>query len=249
MKKLLLFILLALPMFARAKMFYKDGMVWVVERGSCQPGIPHITETFELDGIATIDGIEALQLFQTSGSESRSLTMFLRVDDQKVYFRLNTPEATEWYLLYDFSLQPGEGCDIFNPQQMMAGKDAKTHIECLSLSEASESIPWPTMTIKETFPTDPIFDEVNTLFVGLGSHAGPAGDLFNGMDGSHSTLLSATYKGQTVFRSQASAGIDGITFDKDTQIYTIAGQACTDTAKPGIYILKSAASARKIIVQ
>ena len=69
----------------------------------------------ELDGVTSVGGYQCYKLWNhiiTPDKEEKTFIAFLRVEDNKVYF---TPDDTDinWYLMYDFSLEPGEECIIY----------------------------------------------------------------------------------------------------------------------------------------
>lgn len=57
----------------------------------------------------TIDGVKARPLYSGSIENPDVLLGYLRVEGRKVYARSPKPEMQDWYLIYNFGLQPGEG--------------------------------------------------------------------------------------------------------------------------------------------
>lgn len=41
--------------------------------------------------------------------------MYIRTEGDKVYFKYASGENSDWYLMYDFGLNVGEGCYVYSP--------------------------------------------------------------------------------------------------------------------------------------
>lgn len=105
-----------------AQSCFKDGTTWKSSywgygHGSDVPVF--IMETVTLDGTETLDGHEAMKMYSTLAygevPDERVLVAYVRTDGDKIYFKLPKAENGEWYLMYDFGLQPGDDCYINNP--------------------------------------------------------------------------------------------------------------------------------------
>lgn len=93
------------PLMASAENYLVDGARCVYQ------GIRIDTEEylhgFCIDGTETALGQVCLRFCDLYGN----LLTLIRTEDEKVYF-LHHPSDTEWSLLYDFSLQPGDRCTV-----------------------------------------------------------------------------------------------------------------------------------------
>lgn len=122
MMKLKILLMVALmPLCALGQNAFKDGTVWTMEWESFTSGITtYGTDHSYISGTTEIDGIEALNLYHAespdAGIEPR-LVAHLKLDGERVYFKIPGHLDTEWYLMYDFGIRPGEGLTVYNSLQ------------------------------------------------------------------------------------------------------------------------------------
>lgn len=92
------------------------------------------------------DGLSLTKTFEDSATPPE-IVAYIKSNREKVYFRL--PEAEEWYLMYDFGLQPGESAEVCSPSfklpdgQLIAGR-----VTCRELTASNPKYDnWPTLTL------------------------------------------------------------------------------------------------------
>ena len=206
-----------LPIFSFSQNYFKDGMEWQVRFSNTD--VPNITkyETYSLDGRENVDGYEALKMYVSDEYESKSheFVMFVRTDGDKVYFK--TPDLQEWLLMYDFGLQPGEGCYVYGAWGAM--KNEKTYVKCDAIKE-DESTGLTVMSLHgysdETCSRE--YGKVSWL-KGLSSESGVVyNTFFDDWDGVGYLLIEAKDNGNVVYK-KVFANVSGAS-DLHVSVFT-----------------------------
>lgn len=135
MKKCALFLaILSLPLVAGAQDYFKDGMEWVqCVSGTHEPNPVTVVETVTLDGDTVVDGMDALKMWVTNDkTQVRELVAVVRTEGDRVLFR-NGAVTDGWRLMYDFGLQPGEGCYVCNVSDNLT----RTYVKCVEVRQGA----------------------------------------------------------------------------------------------------------------
>lgn len=153
-KRITLFTFLAIPLLAGAQTWFNDGMIWQTRVSGTHNPVPQVSVVEEmLDGEVEIDGVKAFRLYRISdGADVQTvLANYIRTDGDRVYFRSAQADNAEWYLMYDFGLEPGEGVYVYSPQMVdyENGPD-RTYLTCSGVVENDpEFSGWTTMRLLE----------------------------------------------------------------------------------------------------
>ncbi len=121
MKQFIVLLIGLLPIVARGEIYFREGVKWVMSLAA--PANPNPssetpicgTVTYALKNSQAQDGESILGLFDISTDSngnisSETLMAKIKVEDNRVYYMPNRQDASEWLLMYDFGLLPGEGC-------------------------------------------------------------------------------------------------------------------------------------------
>ncbi len=202
--------MLLLPLAAHGQTYFKDGMEWVTRlNGTHAPKPVFVHETIALEGDTLVGGMPALKMFCTNDTDGqRTLIAVIRTEGEKVYFK-TAAYSDEWYLMYDFGLQPGEGCYVYYLPRH-ANDLYKSYIKCVGEADNSEYGGWAAMRLEE-YPSDACEQLYGSgvWLKGLGCPNGVVENTRFEDDGGGRLLLEAAYNGRTIY-SKKTTGVSPI---------------------------------------
>lgn len=150
------YLLLALSFVAQsvfAQSYFKEGTKWKTSyegyaQESSEP--TYMFEIDELDGHEIVDGYEAMKMYHTHSDKpsERELNLYIRTEGDKVYFKYASDGNSDWYLMYDFGLKVGEGCDVYSPFYSDDKVPHKSYVKVIGL-DTDEQTQLPLMRLKE----------------------------------------------------------------------------------------------------
>lgn len=148
MKKLCSTIIAVSPFAVMSQVHFSDGMKWYAE--VCGTHTPNPAPVVQVETIekTAVDGIFKVYRSQMNDLADPEFVTLIKVDGDKIFFNSDDSEYSEWYLLYDFGLLPGEGCYVYIPG-INYGDRGKTYIKCIGISEPSNNKGWSTMQLEE----------------------------------------------------------------------------------------------------
>ncbi|HCD77737.1 MAG TPA: hypothetical protein DEQ27_05370 [Prevotella sp.] len=207
MRNILTTITLAvLPMIAMGQTCFKDGTTWETLRcgivsGDKEPVCE--TETASLNGMVDIDGYQALKMFCSDATSKKSEPyIYIRTDGDKVYFKPAGVDDAPWYLMYDFGLKVGDGCDVYSSWNIgYYPKMDKAYVKCIGIDQDRES-GLTAMTMEEYFGDAPDVHKSEGTFVWYKGVSSSLGVLFNyglGLDGLSTRLMKVANDGEVVY--------------------------------------------------
>lgn len=124
-----------LPFVAFGENIFKEGTKWVTSYWGFIGSPMYYTHTVE--GTVTVDGAEALQIYLTKNEDesSRTQSPLMKTEGDKVFFL--DPESNNWLLCYDFGLEVGQGCYVY---QIPIGNNStfRTYVKCLRIYDSEE---------------------------------------------------------------------------------------------------------------
>lgn len=136
MKCFILLILAFIPFLMNGQNYFTDGMKWRTQiYGTHEPEAAKSIEVVTIERTPDDNCFNMYRSYEDNTSD-RELVGVIKKEESKIYFNPNGFKSSEWYLLYDFSLRPGEGYFIYNP--LTFTKDAepyKTYIKCIGIDE------------------------------------------------------------------------------------------------------------------
>lgn len=278
MKRIILIMLAFIPFIMNGQVHFTDGMKWRTEFSGTHT--PEWVTSIEVVTIEKTLDDNCFNLYRSDedNTSERELIAVIKQEESKVYFNPNGYKSSEWYLLYDFSLKPGEGCYIYNP--VVLSKDSepyKTYIKCIGIDEKFNE-DWSAMLLEE-YTDDSCLYILGTgsWITGLSSLNGILHNNRFGDDGVYTRLLDISC-GERIIYSNKPSGISEITDTDDLNIkiegldisvsakdnicgsiYTQAGIHMGDykfsktpthikLSHRGIYIIKLGNTAKKILV-
>lgn len=229
MKKFTFCFFLLISVMANATNYFTAGTTWLKEVIPDEPWSANALVKVWLEPSSSEDFPDRLEMFyETINKEnSKKFIAYIKADGEKVYFSIPTDPDT-WYLMYDFGLQPGEGCriwqfyNIFNKNGVWDLKSA--FVKCAEISEPERFGGWETMTL-EMYRDESCEGNFSTAYwlKNLSSYAGVENSLYNdSMVGGGVNLLEVSNNGEIIWRSPKYHGIaeyyltDGITW---TMVY------------------------------
>ena len=265
-------------------MYFKEGTQWIVEIYPDEPYKPYVTETLTLKSIPGAEpNILALYTDLPSEYYYDAHCLNIKVEGEKVYFHLVdetcvVPKADDegWYLMYDFGLEVGETCEVYNATYMRSHNDpskCKSTLKYIGFAQLEEIGSFLNMYMEE-LP----YEEGGTWYKGVGAAAGVLDNCLFGYDGRGSKLVGLIYDGKEIFYNP-SAAVENIKDDSDFQIirnglnitisttesdkpcyvYSLDGKLISvidlsdsnnfTASEPGFYIIKIGDLSRKILLE
>ena len=259
-------------------MYFEEGMKWDIKYYHCMPDEEDEIKQITADeSVATEEG----NLVRLNGCNIYPDidTILVLVRDGKVYFQYPEGDDGQWYLLYDFTLSPGEGCYIYSPKRREDNVPYATYIKCVGIQERNpEYDNWDTMEIEVAY-----FTNIGDLFEkgiwirGLCSELGLFANMEFGWDGGGTNLWEAWLGEECIYKSRYASlpsaeankdtlnviteGLDvevkGVNAGEEAVIYSMKGGRFNPTGSPshftlpnpGFYILKAGNKTKKITVK
>ncbi|MDE6692346.1 MAG: hypothetical protein K2K05_03075, partial [Muribaculaceae bacterium] len=164
MKKFVLFLISFLPFTMVADNYFHEGMKWITYIvGTHEPRPIWSRQEARLEKCEEHD----CYILRVSYIDETSMTryLYIRTDEDKVFFKYDDHISPDWYLLYDFGLEPGEGCYIYTPQLYDFGPHTppSSYIKCVAINEDAAYDGWSIMALEE------LSDDTGSVMYGRGS--------------------------------------------------------------------------------
>lgn len=184
MKKLALLMFMALAgLTLTAKNYFEVGTTWVDKIILNDHNVRFATYHLQTPSNGETGYLE---LWQADGYQSLSVPVakaYVKVEGDKVYFRLLNSEIKDWFLGYDFGLKAGEGALCYSPNFLLDdGKPLGGYYKCVETLESNPSYGGlPTLSLqlfKNQDDVQPVIDDVTWL-----SGIGGTGGLFRAYEG------------------------------------------------------------------
>ena len=216
-------IISSFAILAQDVMYFKEGSQWIVEIYPDEPYKPYVTETLTLQSIpGATSNILALYTDHPSEYYFDAHCLNIMVEGEKVYFQLVSeacvvPSADDegWYLMYDFGLEVGESCEIYNAGSMRYNNDlavCKETIKCIGYTGTDEIGSLCHMNMEELHS-----GERGVWIKGVGDSAGLLDNGGYGRDGRGSKLIKFIFDGEEIY-SSSSASVKNVTDSQDFQV-------------------------------
>jgi hypothetical protein len=229
MKRVFIFLFVALPLMVCAENYFKEGTKWIVKTvGTTNPEPTVSMETFSIEGDTIVASEVALKLyFSGDAMPTKRLAAILRVDDQRVYFQ--TAASQGWTLLYDFGLAVGEGCTVGEVTDLWAAAPeapAMSYVRCISTEKDPENpeVERMIMQVCDKSTLEPYPDAEGVWLRGIGSADGVLYNACFGEDGAKQTLVEVSLPDRVIY-SISSAGIKAT--PKEAVVARIDGRKLT----------------------
>lgn len=149
MRLMLLFCLLLTPYLSFGQNYFKDGVKWVL-LNDCYSTYGKPIKSLSYIYLCKSPGDSLLSMYSyVDEPESKPIFIaYIKTEGEKVYFNQYEDSSPRWYLLYDFGLKPGEGCDIYRPLNFnpkRPRKPVKQYMECEDILRDDENPEWEIM--------------------------------------------------------------------------------------------------------
>lgn len=217
-KSFILLILAFISLSMNSQNLFTDGMKWrTLIYGTHEHEVVNSIEIVTIEKTLDENCFNMYRSYEDNTSD-RELIAVIKTEESKVYFTPNGFKSSEWYLLYDFSLKPGEGCFIYNPLTFTEdSKPYKTYVKCIGIDEKFNE-DWSLLRLEE------YTDKSCLNLIGNGSWikglSSLNGILYNnrfGVDGFSSFLLEVSDNERVLYSNIPS----GILETTDTSIPNI----------------------------
>lgn len=257
---------------------FTDGMKWRTQLYGTHE--PEVVKSIEIVTIEKTPDDNCFNMYRSyeDNTSDRELIAVIKEEESKVYFNPNGLKSSEWYLLYDFNLKPGEGCFIYSP--LAFSKDSepyKTYVKCIGIDEKFNE-DWSLLRLEE-YNDDSCLNIIGhgAWIIGLSSLNGI---LYNNrfeVDGFGSLLLEVSDDEKILYSNKHSGiieitdtsipniKVDGLDIyisvndDMCGSIYSQSGEHIGDykfsktpthikLSNRGVYILKLENTSKKILV-
>lgn len=207
MKKVILLFLISLNFSVpiNAQLYFQDGMKWITKIFSSSSFYPiSFDQTVEYNTIEINPNCEVGLLTWASAGVSKDL--IIKKENEQIFFRDKNNEEI-WYLFYDFSLTPGEGCYVFSPISFDSeGMPYKTYIQCMEIKENDREYDnWTTMYLYE-YENENLtsYPEKGVWIKNLSSANGVLQNSRFNLDGGSSKLIIAVLNDNIIYSNDAA---------------------------------------------
>lgn len=218
-KRFILLTLAFIPLLMNGQSHFADGMKWRTQiSGTHEPEVVKSIEVVTIEKTPDDNCFNMYRSYEDNTSD-RELIAVIKKEESKVYFNPNGLKSSEWYLLYDFNLKPGEGCFIYSPLTFSEDSEPyKTYVKCIGIDENFNEY-WSVLLLEE-YTDDSCLNIIGhgSWIIGLSSLNGI---LYNNrfeVDGFSSRLLLEVSDDEKILYSNKQSGIIEIT---DTYIPNI----------------------------
>ena len=167
MKKLILLIVLLFPFVLQAQNYFKEGTTWFLESRNIDPTNPrvgHYSITFETDEVQKWSA-----LYETNDDTGKKdFLVYVKVDGDKVFFNPWEWDTDDWFLLYDFGLNVGEGCYVYDAYSAITKREydrddrnvQSVYVKCVEIVDKHEWAVSPPLMVFDQYK-DETCEEIN----------------------------------------------------------------------------------------
>lgn len=253
---------------------FRQGTHWLsTVCGTQSPDAEESLMEFSIEGEAEMLGEKCMQLWNlaTTDPSDKKLATYLRVEGEKILYLFDS-EATDWTMLYDFSLAEGESCAVTYPNWFW--NSGNTPYQESLILHKTEPYGDGMELMKLTYASIPGYEDVEYADAYWIKGIGSLGGLMNPMmlDGLGGRLMKV-WNGSTTYYDDSTLSTPDMDADsvrihmsgRMLSIYgegpvTVAGcdgrTVCTGIAPmtmeleaPGIYLIATPGSTAKIAVR
>lgn len=226
-----LFAITTVAFFLQAEIWFNSGMVYrmAYDRG-LGPKEPNMFGNVIIGEDTIVNGTTARPVYcKYDNIGDTTLRMFIDVShSDKVYYLL-PEDGSQWKLLYDFSLTPGDTCICYGASSW------EFNVKCDSIIEDYLGTGLSAKIIK---PNDDFYQELYSMrwIEGIGSDWGLMENCMFDIVGGGSKILYVDLDGKRIFTSEGYSSIENVRGNQKSEIYNLQGQRLTHP-KPGINII------------
>ena len=221
---------LCLPVLA-AENYFRPGTVWTVETSY---DFMHFSVHDEFIGDEIeVEGEKVLPFYRSGHGdrENARLTMYMRSEGDKVFWRSIDEEYPEWHLMYDFGLTAGEET-VITWAHTTPGVVLEFSFKCVKtdVHDPDKEGLWMNLEQYRGSETDPIVS-TGQWIIGIGSPNNPTENIFD-LDGDYSNVVEVVSDGVVVYSSPlASVGNIDVSNELNISTYDLQGRKIDSSAK------------------
>lgn len=234
MRCIIIIITILFPFIANCETYFRDGMKWVVQYvGDDRPEEIFTQNIISLEGDTILDGVKSTKMYiYTDNIDStRKLISVIHEEDDKVWFR--DFSTNYWYLMYDFSLKEGEGCEVYSITRKYNSIPYGSYLKCVQTQESSEHNGIALMSLEEYETKDCEFLYGKGVWIkDIGNINGVLENNGFELDGEDSKLLEASLDGNVIYKIGQS-GINDAISSSLRVVFHEYGISIFNIAKPG----------------
>ena len=206
-KSFFILMLIFIPLLMNSQNYFTDGMRWRTQiSGTHKPEIVTLIEVVTIEKTMNDNCFYMYRSYE-NGPHNKELIALIKTEESKVYFQLEKSNSSEWYLLYDFNLKPGDGCFVYSPFTSYQNPTPyKTYVKCIGIEENFEHKDWRLLQLEE------YQDASCSKLIGNGTWikgiSSLNGVLYNnrfGVDGVNSLLLDVSDNNKIIYSHQQTA--------------------------------------------
>lgn len=202
-KQILLITCIFLPFMTKAEMYFEVGTKWVSEYISTStPDCPKSEVSITMEQTNNPDPELALGFYGNSSYYDNTLFAYVKVEGERVYVRSITDNDVQWYLIYDFGLQPGAGNYFYMPlENQFTGNVVKRYLRCNSISKTEEFGDWDVMAMEE-FEDESCEQSYGEGYwiKGLSSERGVLDNMYFDASGVLASLIAVYHNDKVIFK-------------------------------------------------
>ena len=203
--------------YAMPKNWFVAGTVWLV-RSEATTLVTGLKEDkisfdyFKLEDGHSVDGQACMAMYRSIGNDcsygdspilyEENPILFVRSEEQKVYYWNNTADGGRWELVYDFDLHPGDECEIAIYDPDVYEYCFKMRVRCVWRGATAAYNGYPYMTVENVAH----HSEDAHWLIGLGSFYSPFESIMCRVGGYNYSVISVTHNGRTIYHDS----VDGV---------------------------------------
>ncbi|MCM1320207.1 MAG: hypothetical protein NC217_07490 [Muribaculaceae bacterium] len=206
MKGLIVLVTCMVTLVMNGQNCFTDGMKWYTESYGTHD--PFATPQIEVVSLEKSDENDCFKMFREYQDQvfDKQFVAYIKVDGDKVFYRLPSGDQRDWYLLYDFGLVPSQGCYVYNPLTSSAdNKPRATYIKCVGFN-TSDYGDLTAMILEEYSDESCIQLLGNGIWLkGLSSLNGVLDNNYFGADGRSSKLIGIYNNDEPIYATNVSS--------------------------------------------
>ena len=231
---IIIIITVLFPFIANCETYFKDGMKWVVQYvGDDRPEEIFTQNIISLEGDTILNGVKSTKMYVYTGNtdSTRKLISVIHEEGDKVWFR--DFSTNYWYLMYDFGLKEGEGCEVYSITRKSNSIPYGSYLKCVRTQESSEHNGITLMSLEEyeTKECDFLYGKGEWI-KGIGNIKGVLENNGLEFDGEDSKLLEASLDGNVIYEIGQS-GINDAISSPLRVVFHEYGISISNIAEPG----------------
>lgn len=225
--------------------YFKEGTIWhMIYEGLLPEAKVYKGSVITLEKVTNIQGSDYLVMRWVDSNGSLIWSADIISEGERVYRYF--PDVDAKYLIYDFSLKPGESTDVYyggfiTPESISKNPDLSyyniTRGSDVTKSNPNNAVDEYSLSVYSYYSDSQL--PLNTIWIdGIGTNDYPLYNIFGEEGGGAIGIEYVESDGEVIYRSSKSASINSVGQDADgeSQVYNLNGVPCVETSK-GVVII------------